>query len=101
MAHNHCLNFLSRRRTEYTTTDALPDSDVIVDTSTHTTWQDERTQAVLESIAPDSRSLLIMKYVMDLDVIEISDILQIGLSATKMRLARAREEFKRMFQETR
>jgi RNA polymerase sigma-70 factor (ECF subfamily) len=101
VAHNHCLNFLLRRRTEYTNTDALPDSDAIVDTSTHTTWQDERTQAVLESIAPDSRSLLIMKYVMDLDVIEISDILQIGLSATKMRLARAREEFKQMFQETR
>lgn len=101
VAYNHCLNFLSQRRTEYATTDTLPDGDAIVDTSTYVTWQDERTQAVLESIDPASRSLLIMKYVMDLDVKEISDILQVGLSAAKMRLARARDEFKRMFQETR
>ena len=101
VAHNHCLNFLSQRRTEYTSTGTLPDGDVIVDASTNVTWQDERTQAVLESIDPNSRSLLVMKYVMDLDIKEISDILQVGLSATKMRLARARDEFKRMFQETR
>ena len=101
VAYNHCLNFLSQRRTEYTTTETLPDGDVILDASTHVTWQDERTQAVLESIDPSSSSLLVMKYVMDLDIKEISDILQVGLSATKMRLARARDEFKRMFQETR
>jgi RNA polymerase sigma-70 factor (ECF subfamily) len=101
VAYNHCLNFLSQRRTEYTTTETLPDGDVIEDATTHVTWQDERTQAVLESIDPSSSSLLVMKYVMDLDIKEISDILQVGLSATKMRLARARDEFKRMFQETR
>jgi len=96
---NHCLNFLSSRLLEHSRTDALPEADIFVDSSTYVTRQDERTQAVLASIDPNDRSLLIMKYVMDLDVKEISEILQIGLSATKMRLVRTREKFRQMFKE--
>jgi RNA polymerase sigma-70 factor (ECF subfamily) len=97
VTYNHCLNFLSSRHVEQARTDALPVGDVIVDTSTEASRQDQRTQAVLASIDPDDRALLVMKYVMDLDVKEISEILQIGLSATKMRLSRAKEGFKQMF----
>lgn len=100
VAYNHCLNFLSSRHMEQVRTDALPAGDVVVDTSTEASRQDQRTQAVLASIDSDDRALLVMKYVMDLDVKEISEILQIGLSATKMRLSRAKDEFKRMFKES-
>ena len=100
VAYNHCLSFLSSRRSEYARMDSLPEGDGLVDSTTDASRQDETTQAVLASINADDRALLVMKYVMDLDVKEISEILLIGLSATKMRLARARNEFKRMFKET-
>lgn len=101
VAYNHCLNFLARRREEKRQTDPLPELDLIRDPTTEISAADQRTQAVLDSLAPEDRSLLIMRFVMDLDVKEISSILGIGLSATKMRLVRTRELFKKSFEETR
>ncbi len=100
VAYNHCLNFLASRREERRKTDPLPERDVFRDPATETSAADERTQAVLDSLPPEERSLLVMRFVMDLDVKEISSILGIGLSATKMRLLRTRETFKRLFEET-
>jgi RNA polymerase sigma-70 factor (ECF subfamily) len=100
VTRNHCLNFLAKQKHENAQIDALPEGDVLVDNSTEASRQDQRTQAALASIDADERSLLIMKYVIDLDVKEISEILQIGLSATKMRLTRTREKFKQLFKES-
>ena len=100
VAYNYCLNFLASRREERRKTDPLPERDVFRDPATETSAADERTQAVLDSLPPEERSLLVMRFVMDLDVKEISSILGIGLSATKMRLLRTRETFKRLFEET-
>lgn len=100
VTRNHCLNFLAKQKHEHAQIDALPEGDVLVDNSTEASRQDQRTQAALASIDADDRSLLIMKYVIDLDVKEISEILQIGLSATKMRLTRTREKFKQLFKES-
>jgi DNA-directed RNA polymerase specialized sigma24 family protein len=47
----------------------------------------------------EERSLLVMKYVLDLDIKEMGEVLHIGLSAAKMRVARARETFKRIYAE--
>ena len=79
----------------------LPEGDTLLDATTEPSTQDQRTQAVLDSMAPEERSLLIMRFVMDLDVKEISEILQVGQSATKMRLSRVRQKFKELFLEER
>jgi RNA polymerase sigma-70 factor (ECF subfamily) len=100
IAYNHCLNFLASRKLEKRTTDPLPEGDLFRDPATERTRGDERTQAVLASLPADERSLLIMRYVMDLDVKEISAVLGIGLSATKMRLLRVRAAFQERFEET-
>ena len=99
VAHNHCLNFLTSRKKEYARIKELPESDMLLDATTERSPQDEKTQAVLASMAPEDRSLLILRYVMDLDVKQISEILHIGQSATKMRLSRVRDSFKKMFRE--
>jgi RNA polymerase sigma factor (sigma-70 family) len=76
VSYNHCLNFLASRKEEKRQTDPLPEQDMIRDPAT------EASSA-------------------DLDVKEISSILGIGLSATKMRLLRTREMFKKSFEVTR
>lgn len=97
VAHNHCLNFLASRKMETQHTDALPEGDVIRDASTDPSPQDQRTMNVLASLPADERSLLVMKYVLDLDLKEMSEVLHIGLSATKMRVSRARDKFQQLF----
>jgi DNA-directed RNA polymerase specialized sigma24 family protein len=52
---------------------------------------------VLASLPADERSLLVMKYLLDLDLKEMSEVLHIGLSATKMRVSRARDKFQQLF----
>lgn len=101
LAHNHCLNFLAKRNIEEGRSAPLPEGDVTPDVKTEYSQQDELTRSVLASMEPQERALLIMKYVMDLDIQEISGVLHIGASATKMRLARARGEFKRLMREPR
>jgi DNA-directed RNA polymerase specialized sigma24 family protein len=39
------------------------------------------------------REILVLRYVEELSVTEIGEVLNLGESATKMRLLRAREEF--------
>lgn len=99
IAYNHCLNFIASRKQASTNTDPLPEGDALADPSTDRSLHDERTLATLASIPAEERSLLVMKYVLDLDIKEISEILQIGISATKMRIARARDRFKSTFEE--
>ena len=97
VAYNHCLNFLGSRRQETHSTDPLPERDSLPDRGSEKSREEEQAQRVLDSLPPEERSLLVMRYVMDLDVKEISAVLGIGLSATKMRLLRVRETFKRDF----
>ncbi len=99
IAYNHCLNFLASRRQERHSTDPLPELDILADRRSETSRGTEQTQRVLDSLPAEERSLLVMRYIIDLDVKEISAVLGIGLSATKMRLLRARDTFKRVFQE--
>ena len=99
VVHNHCINFLASRKQEHARMTDLPEGDALLDAATERSAQDDRTQAVLDSMEPPERALLIMRYVIDLDVKEISEILRIGQSATKMRLSRVRERFKQMFVE--
>jgi RNA polymerase sigma-70 factor (ECF subfamily) len=99
VSYNHCLNFLASRKQQYARIEELPEGDAMLDATTERSRQDEKTQAVFASLPPEDRSLLILRYVMDLDVKQISDILRIGQSATKMRLSRVRDSFKKMFTE--
>lgn len=52
----------------------------------------------LELVTPAHKEILLLRYFQEMDYQTISDTLDISLSATKMRLKRAREEFKERFE---
>jgi RNA polymerase sigma-70 factor (ECF subfamily) len=49
--------------------------------------------AVLSRLAYPFREVLILRYIEDLTISEIAALLDVGTSAAKMRLLRAREQF--------
>ncbi len=51
----------------------------------------KRLGAVLEALDPEDRALLLMKYMEDMSVKEMMEVLELGESAVKMRMLRARE----------
>jgi len=94
---NHCLNDLKKR--EGKTFLDIDDSDrPVVDPHAEKAAgaRDEREEIgfVLDSMNDTLRVALIMRDMDELSYQEIADELKIGLSATKMRIKRAREEFR-------
>lgn len=61
----------------------------------------QRIAAILESLPPSLRIALVMRDMDELSYEEIAAALGIGLSAVKMRISRAREEFRRRYQSVR
>jgi len=53
----------------------------------------------LEQLSYPYREILVLRYVEDLDMEEIQTLLGLGASATKMRLKRARDAFRDVFEE--
>ena len=56
-----------------------------------------RVHDVIAEMNGDERRLVTLRYISGLSIQEISDVLEIGLSATKMRLYRAQERFKEIY----
>ncbi len=98
IAHNHCLNFINRKARqrevigEYTEEKKRRQNDGL------TKDVAESLQAALDQISPDQRGILIMKYVMGLDLKEIGESLELSVGAVKMRLMRARDDFRAVYQ---
>jgi RNA polymerase sigma-70 factor (ECF subfamily) len=104
---NHCLNFLRKRKSRaFVETDALdvetaeavtvevsPASDI----DRHAVR--ESIEAVLESMSDTLRVPLILCDMDGMSYQEAADELGIGLSAFKMRLKRAREQFRELYRE--
>tara|TARA_B100000579_G_scaffold342565_1_gene294667 strand:- start:770 stop:1348 length:579 start_codon:yes stop_codon:yes gene_type:complete len=56
-----------------------------------------RVHEVIAKMNGEERRLVTLRYISGLSIQEISDVLEIGLSATKMRLYRAQERFKEIY----
>ncbi len=56
-----------------------------------------RVHEAIDRMTGDDRRILILRHVSGLELAEISQVLEIGLSATKMRLYRAQEKFKESY----
>lgn len=57
----------------------------------------ETIQEALGKLNEDQRKIIVLKYVSGLSLQEIADVMSLKLSATKMRLYRALEEFKKVY----
>ncbi len=93
IAVNESLNLLRQRRCH---PDRLDDAWPAED-SARDIVQKVAVSAALGRIRPESRLALVLYYWEDLTCEEVATILGISLSAAKMRLKRAREEFQRRY----
>ena len=98
IAHNHCVNFINRRVREKEVIGEYGEEAMREQTANESNDLKGKMQEALNKIDPDKRSLLIMKYVMELDLKEISAALDLSVGAVKMRLLRAREDFREVYQ---
>lgn len=102
---NHCLNFIEKRagkkfvNLDDPELDGAPELSVAAEGETGglAVEERERISRVLDAIPDSLRIPLILCDVDELPYQDIADLLGIGLSAVKMRIKRAREEFRRRF----
>lgn len=103
---HHCLNYIKKRQSHK----VVPIDDESAEASEQlqvrpTAIEESeamdnrrRIAGVLESLPPALRVALIMRDMDELSYEEIATELGIGLSAVKMRISRARQEFRRRYQ---
>jgi RNA polymerase sigma-70 factor, ECF subfamily len=93
IAVNECLNVLrQRRRAACQLSEDWPVADAMPSIVQKTAIAD-----VLRRMRPEQRLVLVLFYWEDLSCEEIAAVTDISLSAAKMRLKRAREEFQRQY----
>ncbi|MBI9041640.1 sigma-70 family RNA polymerase sigma factor [Lutibacter sp.] len=94
--YNFCVNYVTRnnyKKNEKNFEVDISDSDEL-DSSEESLFEmkADKLKKSLELIEPDEKMILLMKYQDDFSIKEISESLEIGESAVKMRLKRAREK---------
>lgn len=94
ICYNFCIDSL-RKKKRFRLSEI--DDRVLEDTLAESDHDDlmqikvQELRRVLSQLKPEDRSLLLMKYQDDLPVVQIGELLQLGESAVKMRLKRARQ----------
>ncbi|MCB1232991.1 MAG: RNA polymerase sigma factor [Verrucomicrobiae bacterium] len=58
----------------------------------------ENVNRAIERLRPDDKEVIVLRFVSDLSLDDISEVLGLGLSATKMRLYRAMDRFKTLYE---
>lgn len=99
LAYNQCLNFISRRRREASGMAGYHNERKIQQDRADRTEPEVFLQLILSKMAEEKRTLLTMKYVMGLEISEISEIVGVAAGVLKMRLLRARKDFYRVYTE--
>lgn len=91
---NEALGLLRKRRVAV----ALDESTGVSD-GAPTVLERLAVRAALAQTSPPHRAILVLRFWEGLSYEEIAEVLGISLSATKMRLHRARDEFRKYYQE--
>ncbi len=96
LTYNHCINTLTRDKGKkildqaYEIDDNLLGEDEIDDTHIYELKLEILAKA-LDAIDPQQRMILLLKYKDDMSIKDLMEFLEIGESAAKMRLARAKQ----------
>jgi RNA polymerase sigma-70 factor (ECF subfamily) len=96
--YNFCVNYVQRdayKNKEQVNEEAVEKRSAVIDeVSDEDIFQlkAEKLQRVMSIIDPKDKMILLMKYQDDLSIKEISEALELGESAVKMRLKRAKEK---------
>lgn len=104
--YNHCVNYVNRntaKKIEKQSVDAtyIEDSGYRIDDSDNDINQlkVEKLKEALELISPEEKMILLLKYQDYLSIKELTNILDIGESAVKMRIKRAKEKLINVYNE--
>jgi RNA polymerase sigma-70 factor, ECF subfamily len=95
IAVNEAISLVRKRRTGQEPLDA---AEGVAD-GAPTAVERLAVQAALAQTRPAHRAVLVLRYWEGLTYEEIADVLNISLSAARMRLLRARDEFRRCYEE--
>jgi RNA polymerase sigma factor (sigma-70 family) len=94
--YNHCVNYVTRNTAKKIEKQAVDYHDVENiketedDDSGFIDMKVDKLKLALEQISPEEKMILLLKYQDFLSIKEISDVLEIGESAVKMRIKRAK-----------
>ncbi len=92
--YNFCVNYVTRnnyKKNEKNFEGEIPDSsDLDIDDTSIYSMKSDKLKKVLELIDPNEKMILLLKYQDEFSIKEISESLEIGESAVKMRLKRAK-----------
>ncbi len=104
--YNFCVNYVQRnanKKKEKVTvvTDQIKEEDSFddIDDARLFELKSEKLAKAMKLIDPNDKVILMMKYQDDMTIKEIQHILEIGESAVKMRLKRAKEKIINVYQE--
>ena len=108
ITYTHCIDYLRKQKKmieepiDEDTFDSGPwleDSNDAIEEKELFEMRLEYLNEILEEINPQDKILLMMKYQDNMAINEISDFCQCGESAVKMKLKRARDKVKEIYQE--
>lgn len=98
--YNHCVNYVTRNTAKKIEKKSVSTEHHDIENigedidSTHEfeSMRVEQLKTVMELISPDEKMILLLKYQDNLSIKELAEALEIGESAVKMRLKRAKEK---------
>jgi len=99
--YNHCVNYVTRNTAKKIEKQSVDYTDVEnieslyeddEDDSSFLAMKVDKLKIALELISPEEKMILLLKYQDFLTIKEIEDVLEIGESAVKMRIKRAKDK---------
>jgi len=95
--YNHCVNYVNRNTAKKmekkaVSSDEIKDEIDEIEDASLMTLKAAKLKKALELISPNDKMLLLMKYQDNTSIKDIADVLNLGESAVKMRLKRAKEK---------
>ena len=96
--YNHCVNYVTRNTAKKIEKQSVSSEiienigDGVDSTREFETMKVEQLKRVMELIDPEEKMILLLKYQDNLSIKELSEALDIGESAVKMRLKRAKDK---------
>ncbi len=95
MARNSALDFLEKRKDEYELHEPMGREDVFYERME----TKDRIEKILQSISREERELILLKYVQDFKISEISEILKIPENTVKVRIFRTIRKMRKYIQD--
>ncbi|WP_250432351.1 RNA polymerase sigma factor [Hanstruepera flava] len=106
--YNHCVNYvqrdLNKRKSKFLYTDDENEQDYLNAVLNNrndeiiNSMDSEKLSKALELIDPNDKTILFMKYQDDMSIEDIQDVLDLGKSAVKMRLSRAKNRLVKAYE---